>query len=497
MYRFSEQATSALPNTIGNAGIFKDSQPSPMSHLLQAKKYKAAQLQKEKAARDKKLDELYKYNPKAIFHPYEKQHESDYMGLLDEQTKLIMGGIDRTDPRWHEVERKKLGMEQNVYKGETIKKNIADAYAVAGRDPYTHKETALRFINDQFINEDGTYKRIEEVDPEKIRDAANAPSALNTAKLTQDFVKTIPEKASQIVQQRAINVGNTPGVYFNEIQEKSKFYSQDSDGKLRINITPETKELFKQMDARVEPYIQEQLQKPENKGKSEDDIIRDLISPYAYVNRKVDASGITKEAKKGGSGDDEPVTLTHLYDTEQNFNLNKKGKDSSKTVSISYSPHEIRIGGKKADTPIYVNAQKLIDPNTNSYFTDSNGDHLVGDRKVIVNRIRLLPFDEDTGQMLIAKKDIIKKAKNKIIYKWVDDGVMLDKGDDGKNIERPVMMMHDEVKVDLKEKRGIDLDARDISEYTDQELASIIKLEYPNATPQERLQIFKQLKNTK
>jgi hypothetical protein len=497
MYRFSEQATSALPNTIGNAGIFRDSKPSPMNYLLQAKKYKDAQLQKEKAARDKKLDELYKYNPKAIFHPYEKQHESDYMGLLDEQTKLLMGGIDRTDPRWHEVERKKLGMEQNVYKGETIKKNISDAYAAAGRDPYTHKETALRFINDQFINEDGTYKRIEEVDPERIRDAANAPSALNTAKLTQDFVKTIPEKASQIVQQRAIAVGNTPGVYFNEIQEKSKFYQKDADGKLRINITPETKELFKQMDARVVPYIQEQLQKPENKGKTEDDIIRDLISPYAYVNRKVDASGITKEAKKGGSGDDD-ITVTDRFDVDDTFNLLNKGRDASKRVTASYSPHERRLGGKKADKPIYLTSTNFVDPQTNDWITDKNGDKIVGEQKVTINRLRLLPFDKETGQVLISDRETIKKAINNVVWKWTASGVLHTKDKDGKNVEKPVMLPNiDEIKTDLKEKLGVDMDNRDMSQITDQELATMIKEQYPNATPQERIQIFKQLKNTK
>jgi hypothetical protein len=498
MRNFSEQATSSLPVTIGNASIYPAG-PSALDYLQKSKQHKDAMALKQKAQRDKDVDEKLKYSPEAIFHPFEQEHSKNISDILEHSKNIALSGrpIDYTNPDYIELEKKKNKTLQNVRKGEDVKKSIGETLQAAKQDPFTDYGKALTIVNDNYMHPDGAYKKIDEVSPEEIRNSINNPQTLNPANVTQAFVKTIPEQVNQIVKQRSVNVGNDNGIAFDEIKEANKFYNVGPDGKMQINITPETKELFKSMDPRMQGYIDMQLSKPENKGKTEDDIVRDLISPYAYTNKIVNRSGVTKESKGrgSGSGSNDDVTLTHMYNTEENYNLNGKGSNPALNVTTSYSPHEVRLGGAKADKGIYINAKTLIDPNTNGHFKDDNGNPIVGDKKITVTRLRLMPFDESSGKIIIDKEDNIKN-KN-LSYKWYAYGVAHEKDDTGKNTEKPVIIPYDQVQGDVKEKLGVDLDQRDISQYTDYELADIVKKQYPDATPKQRLEILKKIKSGK
>jgi hypothetical protein len=496
MRQFSEQATSALPQTIGQATIFQDRKPTALDQLAAAQKYKADQAIKQKAARDKEVADKLKYAPDAIWHPFTQEHEAGVNDILNHQAQLSTSGepLDYNNPNFQEFQKKKFDLQQNVSKAEDIKKNYYEI--INNKNPYTNQNVVFSKLNDYVIGQPGGRKKTSEIDVPEMYNTLRDPETLATTEMTQDFVKSIPEKVNQIVKTRGINVGADQGVYFDEVKEASKFYSKGPDGKLQINITPETKEIFKGMDPRVEGYIQMQLQKPENKNKSEDDIIKEMISPFAYTNNTVNRSGITKESKDG-NGSDKDLSVTSTFDQERNVNLSQD--EENPDVRAAWVPHEMRLDGKKMDKPILLNSKRYLDEETNKVI-----DKQIGEKPVKITRMQLRPVAaKDYPEHKIKKGQIIQTTKENNFkspiekeYRWFVAGTY-DEGDGDEKVSKKILIPYDDAKTDLKAAYGIDLDQRPPSEYSDVELVQFVKDNYPKLTPEQKKAKYDQLRSIK
>lgn len=460
------------------------------------KQRKAAAEQKAKEERDRRLDELMKWNPEQAWYPHTEQLNKKVSDVYNYATELKMKGA--TSP---EAERQLKQMQWDAEVTAKKSQDLKSLYPqlrqeISSQDKYTNKDYLYSKLNDWAFGMDGK-KDVNEVDFAAISNIYNDPKAFNVRPWSEDFAKSLPEAVSS----QFGTMSTDGGTLLVDKETKSKFFELDANGNVKIdpttkapiiNISPETVNIAMQ-EPRFRMFVESELAKPGNEYKTAKDIVKEVLAPYAVREQKQTISKGYSDKEKEDDSD-----ITNHFDTEDNFNLNKKGGTEREVVK-SWAPHEVRIGQKEGDTPLFINGQTLIDPNTNSTFKDVDGKPIVGDQKVTVTRLRLMPFDEETGKILPGSKSEIDKYKNdhKVGYKWVAGGIMHTINEYGEKKEVPVMIPYDEVKVDLEKKKKINLDKRPPSEYSHEELTYFIKVHFPKLSADEKAKKYLEYRNMK
>lgn len=365
----------------GDAYVFSPLDNSGLMNAIYANKADEARREKARADRDAQLADELKYNPKAIFSPYAKEHEAAGLKLIKDRADILKGGIiDPSHPKRLAYEKDKNQLEQNVAKGKEVQDLYPQAIGAA-KDPYFHQEKVIAQINDVLHDESGNSRLpIKNVKPTDLYAPLQNPDNLNMNYAAQDFAKKLPEQVkSYITQQRS-----ALGERFDENIVKSKFYKydqrgdqiKDKQGNPVINITPEVKAAFYGSHPLIKPRIEAELKKPENQGLTEDDIIAKNISPYAYENKNTNVGGTTKWNTDGESKnklsvqpavitqksandinhnapgvtiqkDGKPVVIPIPANTILNFSTGKQEVDNTDDVNVNVSALAYSLAHKK------------------------------------------------------------------------------------------------------------------------------------------------------
>jgi hypothetical protein len=296
----------------GSAYIYHPFDPGVALHMLAANRADKIARERAIADRDEKLDAALKYNPKEIAAPYQQEQQAKYEQLLGQKAKLLQNHIyDPSHPERLTYEAMKNEMEQNAQRGKDAMAAYTTTSAAIAKDKYLKQEQAQSAANDLLHDETGTSRLpINQVNPEEFSKVPNQPQHFNLQSYGEDVAKAIPESVRSYLHQERLLGGER----INEDIVKSKFHEYDNNGKLIkdqngnpvVAVTPETKQIFYNQDPRAKAAVQYELARqnalPENQDKplTEDDIVRQHLSPYAYsnINRNI---GTLNKPNEGSS----------------------------------------------------------------------------------------------------------------------------------------------------------------------------------------------------
>lgn len=408
----------------------------------------AAQAREE---RDKKLDDLFKWNPEQAWYPHTQQLNNKVKDVYDYTTELKKASMMRNLSPEEEVTLKQKQWDAAVTAKKS--KDLQQLYPqlrsdINSTDKYTNKSWLQAALNDEVFGVEGN-KDVNEVNFERLGKLTSDPRAFNVQEWTKDFATALPETVNSMIGSMNVEGGSL----ITDKEVKSKFFDLDPSGNIRyengkpkLKITDETVNLAMQ-EPRVRSYVESKMLEKNSRYKTSQDVIRDLMAPYAAKETTIN---VTKGFSDDEKGKDDEVTMTPAYDIERNFNMSQDSK--SPRVKAGWVPQEIRLDGKKMDKPIQINAKRYIDEESNQFI-----DNQIGDRPIKITRLQQRPIDSKTGRMLIGKKDEVIRNTNPVRYEWFVEATYDEER--GKNkITKKILIPYDDVKTDLNSAYSIDLE---------------------------------------
>lgn len=303
----------------GDAGVFDPLNFAPMQHYLMQNAEDRRRQVAAKDDRDKQIANDLKYNHKGIFAPFTQEHNQKAAELVNLGAQIQANQItDPSHPLRIQYNNMRNELEGDVNKGEDYQKSFVAAHQQIDQDPYLKKDQARSAINDTLYNSEGqAVKSITDANPQDIQNELNHPRHFNL----QSYAGAVSKDITPGVRSFLHNERLLGGVRTNEDEVKTLFHEYDDNGKLKLNpdgtpviaVTPETKHIFYNKDPRAKAAvdyelneqnkkIQEHNSLPENKYNqkapvTEDDVIKQNISPYAYHQEKHSTGTLVKPTK--------------------------------------------------------------------------------------------------------------------------------------------------------------------------------------------------------
>lgn len=213
-------------------------------------------------------------------------------------------------------------------------------------------------------------------------------------------------------------------------------------------------------------------------------ILKNKLTPFQESKESKD---IKSGFKYNTDGDGEDVNIETSYNQTRNFNLDGKSKiDPSKNIEGAWVP-EVKSLYDKKDKKVRFESPIFIDANTNKIIKN------VGNKELNGIELQLRAYDPETGRLIIGdQKDVATNPKYS--YEWYVSG-SYNEGTTDKPRVKQVLMPYKDVKPQMKSAYGIDLDERAPSEYSDLELKSFIKKNFPDLSPEQKAQKFIDFRN--
>ena len=372
----------------------------------------------------------------------------------------------------------------------------------------------------------------DRIDPEAIaKKPTDYYSAINTADMYADKTKIFGEKLHKkevMFPSYDPTDGTALGQMIRSDSTKAKFFKpiKNKNGKVVEwvpGVTNEAADFMLQNDHEINGDADHKLHEyiireagARAAAMSAAGIPVDSKSVYRDVERSIDASAwkrdyvkkhleqyneVSTESTLGNSykyGDGKKTDdVTLEISTDQSRNVGTKDQG----VASGYSPVEMTLHGEKIKEGLPVNASTVISEQSGVKKTK---EELVGDKQFFPTRFiyqpREVKLDKKGNKIwLVNTQDQLKnKDKSTYTYEWVAAGDMVKrgKGRDGKEEEtrEPVFIPLNELP-EIKSKWKIDpYTNRDPKTITDPEWVEMINQEHPGATPQEKLQILKNIK---
>lgn len=459
-----------------------------LDHAEAVKSAKAAAEAKAKQERDKRLDELMKWNPAQAWYPHTEQTNTAIKNVYDTMTEIRKSGTDPTPEQLNMLNKAKWDAEVLSKKSNDIKALYPQLKEeIEKSDKYTDKAYLNSRLNDEIFSQPDVNK----IDFDKLGTLSADPRAFKHGEWVKDFADTLPEQIESIFGKMSIDGGDL--IVDKEV--KSKFFDLDANGNVRydkngkpaVKISDETIELALQ-DPRYAYHVQQELSKPDAKYKTPGEIVKNELSTFAKREEK-------KSYVKGYSDkekENDAVKISTTYDQVRNFNMAGRSQvDKSKHVTAGWIP-EVKSLYLKKDKVVKIDSPVLIDANTNKTIQN------VGSKDFSGLELQLLPVNPENGHYLYGPKENAL-SNPKYIYKWVLAG-STNEGTESRPKIKDYIIPYEHVRPQMKAAYGIDLDERDPSdpsEVTDLELISQIKQQHPEATAEERLKIFKLIRAQK
>lgn len=434
----------------GDAYVFRDRNFAPLRAMFAQNKEMEQRAELAKQKRNDDLGKQLAYNPKEIFYPYQKEQEQKAKQLLELRGKIYnKGAYDPNDPDVLTFESLKNDMEQSAAKGAQTEKILTDVASKVQKDPFLDYNKAMPQVWDALHDETGTSRLpIRDVNPNKLYDPMNNPENFNSGYAIKQFSDNLPVFANSYIQRQKEEEGER----FNETSVKSKFYQYDNNGNLVkdksgqpiINITPETKQAFFEIHPLAKPWVEKELQKPENKGLTEDQFLQKKLSPYAFEQRNKNIGGL--ERPRSGSEDDEVKVSVSRGVTR---NTMAKLQAGGKGVKEGYFDTVLTLSGANMDKPVRYNLKEYVDEDTGELIKDQ-----IGDKEIHFTEIQKRPYNKKTGKFLQGSKEDLD-ANPDVGYKWVAAG-RLKKNDE--QDPTPIFVELSDVKDKINKAYKLDLD---------------------------------------
>lgn len=459
------------------------------------------------------------------------------IGQMKNQTALISGkakaAIDAAKQSYQNVDQlpryvDKTKLNTKIYDAAHPKQKDTTSLKLFNQPfndlpPERQKEVLSRIpkgINPDEVDMEG-------IDPKFVADIpTNYYDAINSRDMYADKIKDLGVKVHTSENMFGVadpNDGTALGQMIRSDSTKAKFFKPLTDKKGNVTrwvpgVTDEAAAYMLDNDPEVKGDAEHKYQKyleAETAARISNGVQGSIGEVYNDVKRNTDArkfmldyakrnmeqfnevsadTGLKQGYKydKSDGSKDEEFSATKVTNQKRNFNVEdpNTGKVDVRTGDV---PEEYRLAGKKIDTPLMINSSKIIEEGTNRKI---KGAESLGDKKVYATRVMLLPTNAKTNQIVQGSTENLKKNPD-IIWKQYLGGTMDDKKKvEGKEVDvkKSVIIPYDEVSNDVKAKFGFDLDEREASEISDLELTSIIKQKYPNASPQEKVKIFNQIR---
>lgn len=456
-----------------------------LDHAQALKSAKAAAEAKAKQERDNRIDELMKWNPEQAWYPHTEQTNAAIKNVYDKMTAIRKTGADPTPEQLNDLNKSKWDAEVLAKKSQDIKGLYPQLKEeIEKADKYTDKTMLYSQLNDEIFSQGDVNK----IDFNKLGTLPSNPQAFKHGEWVTDFAKTLPEQVESIFGQRSVDGGDL--IVDKEV--KSKFFDLDAGGNVRldkegkpvIKISDDTINLALQ-EPRYAYHVQEELSKPGAKYKTPQEIVKSELSSFAKREEK---SNYTKGFSNKDKENDE-VKVTTTYNQVRNFNLAGRSEvDKSKHVTPGWIP-EVKSLYIKKDKQVKIDSPILIDANTNKVIEN------VGAKDFEGLELQLRAYNPENGHYVQGtQKDLLNSPKYH--YKWVLSG-STNEGTENKPKMKDYIIPYEHVKPQMKAAYGIDLDERNPKEIGDLELISYIKQQYPQASAEERLQIYQTIRAQK
>lgn len=496
-YNASEQVPLGREGT-GAAQILQG-ELKPLEFYVRSQEFqqemalKAAQYaERQRNIRDTNFRKMWEWNPDKTWEPFQKQIHSF---VENNVSGWLRNKYNAGTPWWDSDLNAELKARQN--KANEMA-GIANHYKTVFQEAkkkytdndYFDQEHYDSKLLDIFFNTDGSARNVDEIDATQVNNLLNDASGYQVRNIAKDFVSDLPERVIERYEQRA----NQLGVHFDKTKLKGKLFSLDRDGKLYededgniiVEITPEVVTLARQ-DRLMNNLIQHY--KAQDPSRSERDILTEILTPHAYAERTHAPSGITKYPAEGGGGSKEDLIFKRdiAKDQKTNFVASVEGGKKQPHESMIFDSY--RLGGKKMDKPLYTHSTKVFDMESGEYVSS------IGDTKLIPTRLQYLAIGPDDKPYPVKSKEDFIPGRFKT--GWFLQGVI--KGGEDRlgqydaRIEKKVLIPYGDVRDDLLEQYGVNL-ADPEREISDEELIQLIYDNYPDLSPQEKLQKFKELK---
>lgn len=413
--------------------------------LIDAQKArKAAAEVKAREDRDKKIDDLMKWNPDGAWYPHTEQLNQKVKNVFDYGTQLKMSGARPTPEQERQFQDMKWDAEVTAKKSKDLQSLYPQLRGQIGQtDKYTDKALLNTKLNDEMFGIDGK-KDVNQVNFDRLNNLTQDPDAFKVTEYSRDFAKSLPEMIDTQIQTLQLNGG--PVIQDKEI--KSKFLDLDANGNVKydknnnpiIKLTPDTVDLFMQ-EPRVKAYVEAAKANPENKYTTDAEIVKGLLSPYASRAEKI---SITKGKSEGGDKKDSPI-LSVTKDVYRNRNAQMPSGKYSTTKG--WIPLEADLNQEKF--------KLLLNPR-NRVNVEDNTDHpeTAGAANYTLTKILYLPVDSKTGQRLHGDKNVILK-KPGVVFKPFVEGVRHEEID-GEKTNKTELFPYEQAKSYL-DAAGVDL----------------------------------------
>lgn len=387
-----------------------------MQQMAMAKKLKEGDQDKLRAERDKKLDELSKWNPDAAWYPHTKQVEKKVQDVYDYNTELKKIGKKPTPEQEDKLIRMKRDAEIAANKSKDLKQLYPQLRSQIGQtDKYTDQGYLHSKLNDEIFGMGE--KDVNEVDFDKLNNLVNDPKAFKIGEYTKDFAKSLPNMVDSTIS----TLNAEGGAILEDKEVKSKFFDLDQNGNVKIDprtgspkikITPETTSLFLK-EPRVQAYLEEEKLKPENKYATDTELVSKLLAPYASREERVSVK--KGYSDKQAKGDDNVLAVN----TDVTRNRNIYNQESKKySTESGWVPKEVDLNPEKFKN-ILINPSNTVNVENNQ----ENNTKRAANEPYTLTKVLLLPVDAKTGQRIHGEKNKVLKHQNGIVYKTFVEGV--------------------------------------------------------------------------
>jgi hypothetical protein len=492
------------------------------------------ELEEKKAKSKQALDDAL-YNPGNVNDlEYEKSIQKKAQGVIDYSTKSVVEGKVGSPEYNINIAEKKRETELARGKGLAALSEKTNALQGVNQLPGYYDKTGLATeINEAYHpkTEDGDIDW-DNLSPEKGQEIMQDRfKHINTVDMFKSKLEKIPERVKTGEYKFTNfnpNDGTADGQQIKIEGNKALFFTpvMDKDNKKVIKWVPgasdqtadffleSDEEIDREADYQYEKYIEAETIARAKAGDDRDprEIRLDIEADNGKVQFKRDhvkknldflnrvtpiseTKTLATYSKGDGSGNKDEEFKATMY---KNQVRKTTGAFGGKNMTVDTDvPEEYRFSGKKMDKPVRINISKAYYENNNRPLSEQE---LVGDKNVNVSRVFLQAYDQKTNKPLLGKTEDLKKNPN-VVYRWAVGGTMdveeqVGEGEDIKTkvVKRNVIIPYDEMSNDIKAQYGFDLESREDSEISDLELISQIKEQNPNATPEQRLKIYKTLR---
>lgn len=410
------------PGNAGWATVLPKQFPSP-GVVMQMKQQQEAQRQKLVAEQQAKQRDanIKAFQNALITNKSEWDPYTDSIGnkvlAFNQKAVQVYGVSDVPDMSAIMALQKERDMiDTEVLKTNQIKSKATEFVKSIEKDNEIDSSAVIAHVSNFMYDDNNNLVDIYNLDPNKMYDILNKPQAYNKDSVITNIDKNIEENIAAKV--------STSYETFDEKKTRSKYYQLDADGEIKYdpathkplyNITPELINIFKgKQSSKV--LLDDEINKLKESGFKgtpadlERKAVENLVGYKAYIKEDINRQTISRP--KGGSGDDDSKDILVDSNVTRNFEVSDKSKGEASKVVQSWVPSEYSFGGKYMDKSINVPSSQLRDIQNNKRIKDK-----VGDSKLTVTRVALMPVNRDNGNFVAGDEKVIRSQKN-IDYKW-------------------------------------------------------------------------------